>query len=51
MTKSSNRQKILNTKKKFSIIIELIIKQQRQQRILKQNNPKIKEYEQLLYRY
>jgi len=51
MTNYSNRQKILNTKKKLSFLIELIIKQQKQDRILKQNNPKIKNYEQLFYRY
>ena len=51
MTNSSNQQKKLNTKKKWSTIIDLIIKQQRQTRILNQKNPKIKEYEQLLYRY
>jgi len=47
----SSQQKILNTKKKFNTIINLIVKQQRQNRILKQNNPQIKNYEQLLYRY
>jgi hypothetical protein len=41
----------LNTKKKFSSLIDLIIKQQKQDRILKQNNPKIKQHEQLFYRY
>lgn len=46
-----NRQKILNTKKKFSSLIDLIIKQQKQDRILNQNNPKIKKYEQLYNRY
>ena len=51
MTNYLNRQKKFNTKKKWSSLIELIIKQQRQDRILKQNNPKIKQYEQLLYRY
>ena len=51
MTNSLSRQKKLNTKKKWSTLINLIIKQQRQDRILKQRNPKIKEYEQLLYRY
>jgi hypothetical protein len=51
MTNYSNRQKILNTKKKWSSIIDLLVKQQRQTRILNQKNPKIKEYEQLLYRY
>ena len=51
MTNYSNQMKILNTKKKFSIIIDLILKQQKQDRILKQKNPKIKQYEQLLYRY
>jgi hypothetical protein len=51
MTNYSNREKILNTKKKWSSIINLIVKQQRQNRILKQNNPQIKQYEQLFYRY
>lgn len=51
MTNYSNRQKILNTKKKWSSIIDLILKQQKQDRILKQTNPKIKQYEQLFYRY
>jgi hypothetical protein len=51
MTNSLNRQKILNTKKKWSSIIDLILKQQKQDRILKQINPKIKQYEQLFYRY
>jgi hypothetical protein len=51
MTNYSNRQKILNTKKKWSSLIDLILKQQKQDRILKQNNPKIKNYEQLFYRY
>lgn len=51
MPNSSNRQNKLNTKKKWNTLIELIVKQQRQNRILKQNNPKIKQYEQLLYRY
>ena len=51
MKNYSSQQKILNTKKKFSTIINLIVKQQRQNRILKQNNPQIKQYEQLLYRY
>lgn len=51
MTNSSNREKILNTKKKWSSIIDLILKQQKQDRILKQNNPKIKQYEQLFHRY
>ena len=46
-----NRSKILNTKKKWSSIIELILKQQKQDRILKQSNPQIKQYEQLFYRY
>lgn len=51
MKNYSSQQKILNTKKKFSTIINLIVKQQRQNRILKKNNPQIKQYEQLLYRY
>lgn len=51
MTNYSNREKILNTKKKLSSIIEIILKQQKQDRILKQKNPKIKKYEQLFYRY
>lgn len=51
MTNYSNRQKILNTKKKWSSLIELILKQQKQDRILKQNHPQIKQYEQLFYRY
>jgi hypothetical protein len=51
MKNYSNQQKILNTKKKWSSIIDLLVKQQRQTRILNQKNPKIKEYEQLLYRY
>ena len=51
MKNYSNQQKILNTKKKLSFLIELIIKQQKQDRILKQKNPKIKKYEQLFYRY
>ena len=51
MTNYSNRQKILNTKKKWSSLIELILKQQKQDRILKQKNPKIKQYEQLYNRY
>ena len=51
MTNSLNRQNKLNTKKKWSFLIELIIKQQKQDRILKQSNPQIKQYEQLLYRY
>jgi hypothetical protein len=51
MTNYSNREKISNTKKKWSFLIEMIIKEQRQQRLLKQNNPKLKQYEQLLNRY
>ena len=51
MINYSNREKILNTKKKFSSLIDLIIKQQKQDRILKQKNPKIKKHEQLFYRY
>lgn len=51
MRNSLNRQKKLNTKKKWSSIINLILKQQKQNRILKQNHPQIKQYEQLFYRY
>lgn len=51
MTKSLNRQNKLNTKKKWSSIIDIIIKQNKQDRILKQNHPQIKQYEQLFYRY
>ena len=51
MINYSRRQSKLNTKKKWSTIIELILKQQKQERILKQTNPQIKAYEQLFYRY
>jgi hypothetical protein len=51
MTNFSNQPKKSNTKKDFTSLIELILKQKKQDRILKQKNPKIKQYEQLFYRY